>query len=338
VRVWLATALLLASCAAASPAPKVVVTPAPVRANEPLDPCPLPRDTTLLPAIELPGAFTRFAADGSAMQVLAPNAEAPTEVIAIDSTTFATRSRRKLELGVVAFDFDGSVQVVKTSGSFERVNVVKGTREAVPKSLVAPDSEYSRASLSDDGRLFTYEELAVYDLDTRSIAFTFDAPCAGGPNPLVTLTHDGHFAIGFCRGTGLADLRDPHLTHRRWAFIADSFELSSDERFLLEGPYYPFGMDWKPGFVVRELATGKAVKLAMKLPTMAEYRMTICATGAIAAVSYGNTLTFFDAKSGAKTIARELDSHPSARLAFSPRDPILAIGHDATLERVRLEH
>ncbi len=188
---------------------------------------------------------------------------------------------------------------------------------------MAPDSDGGDGgSISDDGRLFTYRDLVVIDLDAKRVAFTLDPPCAGGPQPAVTVQPSGRFVVGVCRGTAWAPLAGPGPAHKPWQFaVADSICVSADERVLLEGPYQPFARDWVPDFVVRDVDRGRPLRtLPVTLPDASRpYAMALSGDGSMAAILMDGAIAFYRTRDGTKVSATEGPPNAvGARLAFRP--------------------
>src|SRR5204863_4161146 len=141
---------------------------------------------------------------GATFAVLVPNREAPSEVVVLDAARFVEVGRRAIRRGAVAWTYGGKVQVVDAGKAFERIDGDTGRRDVIDPALVAPDGEVEAGdggSISDDGKLFAFHALAVIDLDSKRVAFTLDPPCAGGPEPVISVTPSGRFVVGSCRGT-----------------------------------------------------------------------------------------------------------------------------------------
>jgi hypothetical protein len=288
----------------------------------------------------IPGDFDRFDANGATFAVLAPTRDAPSEVVVLDALRFTEVVRRATRRGAVAWTYGARVQMVDGGKAFERIDADTGRREAVDPALVAPDGDDGNGgSISDDGRLFTFRDLAVIDLDARRVAFTLDPPCAGGPQPVVSVLPSGRFIVGSCRGTAWASLAGAGPSHRAWQYpIADAYCVSADERVLLEGPYQPFARDWVPDFVVRDVDGGRPRRT---LPAAVSdgsrpYAMALSGDGGLAAILLDGAIAFYRTRDGMKVGAREGPASPAGvRLAFRPSTSDLFVSTRGAVRVVR---
>jgi hypothetical protein len=328
---WIAVAAVGAGCAGGGGAVQAVVAP----------PGAAPQTPQIPEAPEvrsIPGDFDRFDPSGATFSVLSPTREAPGEVVVLDATRFTEVGRRAVRHGAVAWTYGGKVQVVEGGKAFERIDVDTGRSDPIDPALVAPDGDPGGGAISDDGKLFTYHDLAVIDLDARRVAFTFDPPCAGGPQPAVWVAPSGRFVVGSCRGTAWTSIAGAGPSHRAWQPIADSYCISADERVLLEGPYQPFARDWAPDFVVRSADTGKPRRtLPLALPDASRpYAMALSGDGELAAVLLGGAITLYGTRDGTKLGAWEGPANAlGATLAFRPSTRDIYVSTRGALRVVR---
>jgi hypothetical protein len=325
---WLATAALAAGCAGGGTVQAVVGPPVAA-----------PQAAAAPEVRAIPGDFDRFDVSGATFSVLAPTREAPGEVVVLDAARFTEVGRRAIRHGAVAWTYGGKVQIVDVGKAFERVDVDTGRSDPIDPGLVAPDGDAGGGAISDDGRLFTYHELAVVDLDARRVAFTFDPPCAGGPQPAVWVAPSGRFVVGFCRGTAWTSIAGAGPSHKAWQHpIADSYCVSADERVLLEGPYQPFARDWAPDFVVRSADAGNRLRtLPLALPDASRpYAMALSGDGELAAILLDGAITLYRTRDGTKVGAREGPVNAvGATLAFRPSTTDLFASTRGALRVVR---
>lgn len=272
--------------------------------------------------------------------MLVPNREAPSVVVVFDAVKLTSVGKRLIRRGAVAWTYGGKVQVVAAGNVFERIDVDGDRRDVIDPSLVAPDGETGGgASISDDGRWFTYRDLAVIDLGARRVAFTLDPPCAGGPEPLVWVQPSGRFAGGVCRGTAWAFIAGATASHLPWQYsIADSYCVSGDERVMLEGPYQPFAREWVSEFVVRNVGDGRRLRaLPIAISDASRpYAMALSSDGGLAAILLDGAITFYRTRDGTKAGAVEGPSNAvGTRLAFRPATNNLFVSPHGALRVVR---
>jgi hypothetical protein len=301
-------------------APTVVAPTAVPREAEPVTHASTPAEAEVR---AIPGDFDRFDASGATFAVLVPNRDAPSEVVVFDAARLTEVGRRTIRRGAVAWTYGGKVQVVDVGKAFERIDVDSGRRDAIDPALVAPGGETGGGgSISDDGKLFTFRELAVIDLDAKRVVFTLDPPCAGGPEPVVWVQPSGHFVGGSCRGTSWASIAGARSSHVAWQYsIADAYCVSADEHVMLEGPYQPFAREWVSDFVVRDVGGGRPLRtLPLAIADASRpYAMALSADGSLAAILLDGEIALYRTRDGTKIAVRQGPPNAvGARLAFRP--------------------
>jgi hypothetical protein len=282
----------------------------------------------------LPGVFDRFDTSGRTFTVDVPTMEQPETIVTFDAATLRETKRRAIRKGAVAWSYGGSIQIIVDGKALVRVFVDDARTVPIPASLVAPNED-GGGSLSDDGRLFAYGDLTVYDLDAARAAYTFEAPCAGGPLPVAVVAPSGSFALGVCRGESFAKLTGAKTGAMTWQYsVADHHLFSIDEKVLLEGPYYPFAMDWVKSFVVRDVATGKTLRTLS--PTIegpdVPYTMALSAHGDLAAILVKGKIDFYRTSDGKKLGTQTGPDADKTTIVFSPMTDALFMVHADKLE------